>query len=801
MPGVSPQTDREGGGATWHHTYDERGNLLTSTDPAGAETRYAYDATGHLSAITDALGSTRNSTCNPAGLPVSLTDSAGATTHVERDAFGRIVTITDPLGRTTHMGWTSEGKPAWREEPDGARETWNWDPEGNLLAHTDPAGNTTRTTTGPFDLPVSRTDSDGTTYAFAYDTEMRLTEVTNPLGWKWTYAYGPAGRLTSETDFNGRTVAYERDAAGQLTARTNGAGETVRFTHDALGRTLRQGASTTFEYDVAGHLIRATSPDATVEWQRDPMGRVLAESTNGRTVSYGYDALGHRIRRTTPSGTTSTWTFDPVGRPAALDTSHGALAFTYDAAGRETERRLGPGLALTQTWDAADRLTSQTITTRGQRILQHRAYVYRIDGHLQEIRDLASGTQLLALDRAGRITGVRAHGWTENYAYDAAGNLTSATAPGDDFPTGDRAFSGTLIASAGRTAYEHDAQGRLTRKTRRLLSGQARSWTYEWTPEDRLAGVITPDGHQWRYCYDPLGRRTAKRRLAPDGSVAEEVTYSWDATTLAEQTGSDGTTVTWDCSPETHAPITQTTQDAHGARFHAIVTDLVGTPTELVSPDGETAWQRRTSLWGAPLPAPDPKAQNVSCPLRFAGQYQDDETGLHYNYYRYYDPETARYISPDPLGLEPAPNHHGYVSNPLQATDALGLKGSKLCRVDVTWGGRVNYGELDSLGRPTRMTAKIERDMLDEGTDAKRSIRPPGFKGGMPIGNHARGHLLANRLGGSGDIPENLVTLVQDPVNTPIMRGFESQVYGAVAKGETVNYSVTPVYDGYGSCR
>jgi hypothetical protein len=66
----------------------------------------------------------------------------------------------------------------------------------------------------------------------------------------------------------------------------------------------------------------------------------------------------------------------------------------------------------------------------------------------------------------------------------------------------------------------------------------------------------------------------------------------------------------------------------------------------------------------------------------------------------------------------------------------------------------------------------------------------------MPIGNHARGHLLANRLGGSGDIPENLVTLVQDPVNTPIMRGFESQVYDAVAKGETVNYTVTPVYDG-----
>ncbi|MFD8870485.1 DUF6531 domain-containing protein, partial [Streptomyces sp. NPDC059590] len=666
-----PVEVREPGGAVWRHTYDHRGARTSTTDPSGATTHYAYDGSGHLSSVMDPLGHTTQVTTDAAGLPVAVTDPLGHTTRIRRGPHGRITAVTDPLGHTTRHGWTIEGKPAWREGPDGAREVWQWDTEGNLAHHTDKAGHTTTHTHTHFDLPATRTDPDGATYTFTHDTELRLTQVTNPLGEQWRYEYDGVGRLVAETDFNGATRTYERDAAGRLTAQTNALGETLRYTLDATGRVIAQRDETTDEvtryaYDPSGALRHAANADAELTWERDPMGRVVSEALNGLTTTYAYDAAGNRTHRTTPSGLTSAWTHEATGRPATLTTAGHTLAFTHDAAGRETRRATGD-VTLAQGWDGAGRLATQSLSTASRDLLlQHRTYTYRPDGYVTEIRELTTGTRDFTLDRMGRVTGVQAHGWSEKYAYDAAGNQTHATAP-DHPTTGDRAYRGTLISRAGRTTYEHDAAGRLTRKTRKLLNGRTRTWTYTWNAEDRLTHATTPGGEEWTYTYDPLGRRISK--TGPDGT---SLTFTWDGTRLAEQATHDGATTTWDYTPGTHRPLTQTDREPGSTRFHAVVTDPTGTPTELITPDGHLAWQHRTTLWGTPLPTP-PDA--TDCPLRFPGQYADPETGLHYNFHRYYDPETARYLTPDPLGLAPAPSPQAYVRNPHTWQDPLGLEG------------------------------------------------------------------------------------------------------------------------------
>jgi RHS repeat-associated protein len=111
-------------------------------------------------------------------------------------------------------------------------------------------------------------------------------------------------------------------------------------------------------------------------------------------------------------------------------------------------------------------------------------------------------------------------------------------------------------------------------------------------------------------------------------------------------------------------------------RFHAIVTDLVGAPTELVTPAGEVAWRQRRTVWGQVVAG----GGGADCLLRFPGQYADAETGLHYNLARHYDPATGRYLSPDPLGLVGGPDPHGYARNPTAWLDPLGLACRKVYR-------------------------------------------------------------------------------------------------------------------------
>jgi RHS repeat-associated protein len=147
--------------------------------------------------------------------------------------------------------------------------------------------------------------------------------------------------------------------------------------------------------------------------------------------------------------------------------------------------------------------------------------------------------------------------------------------------------------------------------------------------------------------------------MAADGTtVVSTVLFCWEDTRLAEQTDTaSGVTLTWD--HEGYRPLSQlerrtvgdeAPQEEVDSRFFAIVTDLIGTPTELVDEQGGIAWYNRSTVWGLTAWNRDATAYT---PLRFPGQYDDLETGLHYNVHRHYDPETARFVSSDPPRARP----------------------------------------------------------------------------------------------------------------------------------------------------
>jgi RHS repeat-associated protein len=662
--------------ARWRYRRDERGNIVEETDPTGAVTRFGYSDLGHRRTETDALGNVHHIQTDARGLPVGVVNPLGHPTRIDRDELGRVTATVDPLGNTTKMTWTVEGKLLTKTMPDGTVERWRHDPEGNFAEYSVGDGPTLSITTTHFDLPVAQVGRDGSRIEFGYDTELNLTTVTNAQGLVWRYEYDLAGRLVRETDFNGRTTTYEWDTARQLVARTNGAGETTIYQHDALGNVVVAQTPTDtmrYGYDLVGRIVSASSRDSTIAMTRDAVGRVLAETVNGRTVSSEYDALGRCVRRQTPSGSVSTWEFDAAGTPVSLRNGRRALEFGFDAAGRETARTTQSGMRLAQSWDANDRLAGQTVLTRNAEPnapAQQRTFRYRADGNVVGISDQISGRRNFDLDPFGRVNGVRGERWSEHYSYDTAGNLTNASTPSGTL-SGQWNYSGTLLRQADMLRYEYDPQGRVTRKER-----GSEVWQYTWNSDDQLTGLVTPDNTEWRYRYDALGRRIAKERRA-HGQVVERVDFVWDGTTLAEQITSQQS-ITWDYDPASHRPLTQVERSnlpTHDSRrttdekFYAIVTDLVGAPTELLDEYGNVAWFAQTTTWGLSIS----QGGTATTPLRFPGQYFDPESGLNYNYFRYYDPETGRYFSADPIGLAGGYAPHSYVPNPLTWLDPLGL--------------------------------------------------------------------------------------------------------------------------------
>ena len=167
---------------------------------------------------------------------------------------------------------------------------------------------------------MARTAPDGSRTQIGYDHALRMTSVRR-AGLTWSYDYDLAGRLVAETDFNGATTSYEHDAGGQLIGQVNACGQRIAFCHDQLGNVTERIsglATTTFGYDLAGRLVYARNPEAEIWLDRDPLGRIIAETCNGRTVTSEYDAAGRRRRRVTPFGAVTDWDYDQGGQLVAV---------------------------------------------------------------------------------------------------------------------------------------------------------------------------------------------------------------------------------------------------------------------------------------------------------------------------------------------------------------------------------------------------------------------------------------------------------------------------------------------------
>jgi RHS repeat-associated protein len=480
--------------------------------------------------------------------------------------------------------------------------------------------------------------------------------------------------VASETDPSGRTRRYVRDALGQVIRVERPGDRWSEYAYDASGRVVKVthagGTELRYRYRADGEMIEAIGPDTAVSFQRDELGRVVREARDGMWVGSEYGPKDVRTRIFSSFGADQRIDRTVMGDATRVSDGAFLATFAVDGFGLELERTLPGGIKSRWDRDALGREVQQTIT-RGDRALRTRKLRWGPDDRLNEVDDSRHGVTRHGHD----VTG--GHAWTQHPGGEVALKLPNAV--GDRFCTPDRTDrrygpSGELLwadGPDGRTTWRYDDEGMLAEK----IAPSGATWRFSWNGAGMLAAVERPDGEIVRFQYDAIGRRIAKTI----GTTTHHTLWDGDVP-LHEWTTEDGETTgpttSWIFEPETCAPLGKRVDD----EVFGIVTDHLGTPQAMFDAAGEMVWVADVDPWGR-LQRLEGDAQ--ACPFRWPGQREDAETGLHYNRFRYYDPDAGIYVSPDPIGWLGGLRPYAYADDVLSGCDPFGLKSANKAQGDA----------------------------------------------------------------------------------------------------------------------
>lgn len=723
---------RDANGKVWNFAYDERNRPNAVTDPDNRVTQFEFDAFNNLTAITapsarrvdlgydinnslvsvvDPTGNTHQNEYDAGGRLSKVIDRSGRAMSFEYDALDRPVKGYDASGNQIVYGYSSNSASAapvtitfptfartieydFRGQPTTTIDTlsggiahtnrFSYSATGALVAIQDAEGHTTTLERDELDRVISITREGVGTSALAYDSRDNVISFTNPNGQVWHYEYDAANQVIRETTPLGKQTIFTYDNISNLTVITRPDGSRIERKFDAAGRVVA----------VKEYASGATSPENTVSFGRDADGRIASYDDGGTsgmytyddagrlatetinygtfssTVAYTYEPNGQLKTYTTPSGRTHTYSYDSANRLiGASVTGVGEFAVTgyqFDAA---TGMTYPGGTKLAYARDGYSRPTQITSSNPANATLFDLRLGYSATGNVI-YRNADGGAAILQYDAGNRLV----QGVSSSYTYDANGNrLTDLAAGGGtwQYDGDDR------LISDGMNTYEYDDNGSLVRKIT-----PTQTWDYTYDLGGRLVHV-TNGTDEIDYHYDPAGRRIAKivngvttyYRHCAFGICAE---YDGAGNLLREY--GYAANASFGAAPLYVRVGTQT------YFYHA---DQIGTPVMLTDSAGFVVWAATYDDFGKARVT----VSQVHNNLRFPGQYFDAETGLHYNWNRYFDPDTGRYIARDPVN--DGNNYYSYCENsPYVFFDANGLRAARYACGAYEENDIFNKGEL-----------------------------------------------------------------------------------------------------------
>lgn len=647
--------------------YNEAGDLLTITHPDSTITTQRYDGRGNQLSQT-AGGLTRQAEYDSAGRITGLINENAARTQFSYDVMDRLTAETGFDGRE-HLYHYSLAGQLIRSEDAALVTRWHYDDNGKLIRRERPP------------LPDGTPDE----MLFDHDDAGRLSEI----------AHRSENHLVC--------VRYEYNGNGRVTAEH-------QLIHNAQGDRLWEysvarkydprGFESTVTYDGLpdiqwqtygpGHLLGVKLGDEPLlELTRDRLHRETRRQFGDWQSTSAYTPRGQLAQQQTRDSHPALnrdYHYSAAGLLTGIHTGHGEQHYTYSPSGRLESARLGDTILTTLTDPAGNRnvtLAHDFIpgpedrhTWKDNRTGQDERYTYRYDKHgnlSEKCRYLSGWTgEEYAPDE------------THHYHYDQSHRLTRYTREDDGKPT-----------AQGR--YVYDPLGRRVGKLTAIVNPTTKqtdtqhSW-YGWDG-DRLV-LTESQGTQRHTIYQPgsfvpLLRVGQTKKEDNHSSLAEklerdaEVTFppvlhqrlnvieqelrknqlSDDTVQFLSATGLKAENLALWLEPEADSD----------RKIHLYHCDHLGTPLALVNREGHIDWHITLDPWGNVLSEHNP--QKLHQPLRMQGQQYDEESGLHYNRHRYYEPQQGRYITQDPIGLAGGMNGYKYVLNPLKNIDPLGLSG------------------------------------------------------------------------------------------------------------------------------
>ncbi|MDN8229219.1 RHS repeat-associated core domain-containing protein [Acinetobacter baumannii] len=718
-------------GSIWKREYDENGNLSKEINPLGHITQYKYNNDNQLVEVIDAKGGVKKIQYNELGQMISYTDCSGKSSTWEYDEDGVLTAEQTANNKVVQYFYSTKGRDKGQLQsiiyPDGLKEYFEHDEEGRLLKHTDTKGLVTEYKYNQVGLLEQRIDANRHSVAYQWDKQGRIQKLINQNQAEYLFGYNPYGYLIREQAFDGEEKHYSYNENGrifqirqpniltQFDYYADGQIASKSFTHLHTG----QKQTEQFDYNLNSQLSRASNEVSQIDFYRNALGQLVREHQHYKipelkpltaVLHYEYDELGNLIKTIRPDGHTLNHLVYGSGHIYAIGLNNQEVAsFQRDDLHRETTRLLANGLIQTKQYNDVGLLSSQLIQPEQetQDYLQyqaHRHYQYAQNYLLSQVEDSRLGRLNYQYDPIGRLIAAQSLHKTESFNFDPAGNLIDS-----DSVLSPAQIKNNLIKSYKGKHYQYDAQGNVTE-----IIQAGKNLKLTWDNQNRLIrsdnnGLVT------EYGYDVFGRRLYKK------TTNELTLFGWDGDLMIWESFKSAQmsyTKHYIYEPNSFVPLLQAgykdfiqlieTPDyqEYQTKPYSIYKDpvwnrnlgkertaleqitfyhcdQVGTPQTMTNIRGECVWEILQDTWGAvsqikALNQDNPFEQNN---LRFQGQYYDQETELHYNRYRYYEPHSARYVSKDPIGLEGGMNTSSYVSDPNQWIDPKGLNS-------------FNYGEM-----------------------------------------------------------------------------------------------------------